>query len=103
MIEKKVMSCSLRRSSCRAVTRTRPVRRYPACPDHPEKATLWSLLDIEKKTGITITESCAMLPIATISGWYFSYPDAKYFTAGQIDVDQMQEHMTSVLIIAVDR
>ena len=70
----------------------RPAPGYPACPDHTEKATLWSLLDVEKNTGITITESFAMLPTAAVSGWYFSHPDSKYFALGQIDLDQVQDY-----------
>ncbi len=70
----------------------RPAPGYPACPDHTEKATLWSLMDIEKKIGIKITESFAMYPTAAVSGWYFSHPDAKYFALGQIDIDQVQDY-----------
>ncbi|HEX2585126.1 MAG TPA: vitamin B12 dependent-methionine synthase activation domain-containing protein, partial [Steroidobacteraceae bacterium] len=70
----------------------RPAPGYPACPDHTEKATLWSLMDIEKNTGITITESFAMTPTAAVSGWYFSHPDSKYFALGQIDIDQVQDY-----------
>jgi 5-methyltetrahydrofolate--homocysteine methyltransferase len=70
----------------------RPAPGYPACPDHTEKATLWSLLDVEKNTGITITESFAMYPTAAVSGWYFSHPDAKYFALGQVDLDQVQDY-----------
>ncbi|MES1190783.1 MAG: methionine synthase [Steroidobacter sp.] len=70
----------------------RPAPGYPACPDHTEKATLWSLMDIENKTGIKITESFAMYPTAAVSGWYFSHPDSKYFAVGQIDIDQVQDY-----------
>ncbi|MGE0189769.1 MAG: vitamin B12 dependent-methionine synthase activation domain-containing protein, partial [Steroidobacteraceae bacterium] len=70
----------------------RPAPGYPACPDHTEKATLWSLLDVEKNTGIMITESFAMYPTAAVSGWYFSHPDSKYFALGQIDLDQVQDY-----------
>jgi 5-methyltetrahydrofolate--homocysteine methyltransferase len=70
----------------------RPAPGYPACPDHTEKATLWKLLDVETRTGITITESFAMLPTAAVSGWYFSHPDSKYFALGQIDLDQVQDY-----------
>ncbi len=70
----------------------RPAPGYPACPDHTEKATLWSLLDVENNTGITITESFAMLPTAAVSGWYFSHPESKYFALGQIDLDQVQDY-----------
>ncbi|MGE3891588.1 MAG: methionine synthase [Steroidobacteraceae bacterium] len=70
----------------------RPAPGYPACPDHTEKATLWNLLDVENKTGITITESFAMYPTAAVSGWYFSHPDSRYFALGQIDLDQVQDY-----------
>jgi len=70
----------------------RPAPGYPACPDHTEKATLWSLMDVENKTGIKITESFAMTPTAAVSGWYFSHPDSKYFALGQIDIDQVQDY-----------
>ncbi len=70
----------------------RPAPGYPACPDHTEKATLWSLLEVQKNTGMTITESFAMLPTAAVSGWYLSHPDAKYFALGQIDLDQVQDY-----------
>jgi 5-methyltetrahydrofolate--homocysteine methyltransferase len=70
----------------------RPAPGYPACPDHTEKATLWSLLNVEQNTGITITESFAMLPTAAVSGWYFSHPQSKYFPLGQIDLDQVRDY-----------
>jgi len=70
----------------------RPAPGYPACPDHTEKATLWKLLDVQRNTGITITESFAMLPTAAVSGWYFSHPDSKYFALGQIDLDQVKDY-----------
>ncbi|MCB0321885.1 MAG: hypothetical protein KDD60_13255, partial [Bdellovibrionales bacterium] len=60
----------------------RPAPGYAACPDHTEKATLWQLLDVEKNTDIKITESFAMYPTASVSGWYFAHPDAKYFGVG---------------------
>jgi len=67
----------------------RPAPGYPACPDHTEKATLWSLIEPDKNAGITITESFAMLPTAAVSGFYFSHPDAKYFGTGKIQKDQV--------------
>ena len=70
----------------------RPAPGYPACPDHTEKATLWRLLDVQQNTGMTITESFAMLPTAAVSGWYFSHPDSKYFAVGQVDLDQVQDY-----------
>mgnify|MGYP000697532567 FL=1 len=57
----------------------RPAPGYPACPDHTEKGTLWQLLEVEKHTGMIITESYAMYPAASVSGWYFSHPDSRYF------------------------
>jgi 5-methyltetrahydrofolate--homocysteine methyltransferase len=70
----------------------RPAPGYPACPDHTEKGTLWSLLDVEPRTGIRLTESFAMWPAAAVSGWYFSHPDARYFAVGRIDRDQVADY-----------
>ena len=72
----------------------RPAAGYPACPDHAEKRTLFDLLDAEKNAGITLTESFAMHPGASVSGLYFSYPDAKYFGVGQIRRDQVVDYAT---------
>src|SRR6202007_1395390 len=62
----------------------RPAPGYPACPDHSEKSLIWQLLDVEKKTGIKLTESNAMYPAASVSGWYFAHPDSRYFGVGKI-------------------
>jgi len=70
----------------------RPAPGYPACPDHTEKATLWRLLDVERNTGIRLTESFAMYPTAAVSGWYFSHPEARYFQVGRIDADQVADY-----------
>lgn len=70
----------------------RPAPGYPACPDHTEKITLFNLLDAEKNTGITLTESMAMWPAAAVSGWYFSHPDSKYFGLGKITKDQVEDY-----------
>jgi 5-methyltetrahydrofolate--homocysteine methyltransferase len=70
----------------------RPAPGYPACPDHTEKATLWSLLDPTHNAGIQITESFAMLPTSSVSGWYFSHPEAKYFGTGKINEDQVVDY-----------
>jgi 5-methyltetrahydrofolate--homocysteine methyltransferase len=67
----------------------RPAPGYPACPDHTEKAALFKLLDAEKNTGLTLTDSFAMSPAAAVSGWYFGHPEAKYFNTGKIDKDQL--------------
>ena len=69
----------------------RPAPGYPACPDHTEKGLLWSLLDVEKNAGITLTESFAMWPGASVSGFYFGHPDAKYFAVGKLDRDQLAD------------
>lgn len=61
----------------------RPAPGYPACPDHSEKDKIWSLLNVEKKIGVSLTESRAMLPVASVSGWYFSHPKSIYFGVGQ--------------------
>jgi 5-methyltetrahydrofolate--homocysteine methyltransferase len=70
----------------------RPAPGYPACPDHTEKATLWSLIRPEDHAGIIITESFAMLPASSVSGWYFSHPDANYFGTGKILHDQVEDY-----------
>jgi 5-methyltetrahydrofolate--homocysteine methyltransferase len=70
----------------------RPAAGYPACPDHTEKWTLWQLLEVEKNTGIKLTESCAMWPGASVSGLYFAHPEAKYFGVGKIGVDQVKDY-----------
>jgi 5-methyltetrahydrofolate--homocysteine methyltransferase len=70
----------------------RPAPGYPACPDHTEKATIWRLLDVEQRAGITLTESFAMFPTAAVSGWYFSHPQARYLSIGRIDRDQVQDY-----------
>jgi 5-methyltetrahydrofolate--homocysteine methyltransferase len=70
----------------------RPAPGYPACPDHTEKPILFKLLDAEKATGITLTESCAMNPASSVSGWYFNHPDSKYFGVGKIGKDQIEDY-----------
>ena len=70
----------------------RPAPGYPACPDHTEKPLLWKLLDVEKNTGITLTESYAMLPASAVSGLYFSHPESRYFGVGQINRDQVRDY-----------
>lgn len=69
----------------------RPAPGYPACPDHTEKRTLFELLEAEK-VGITLTESCAMYPASSVSGYYFSHPQSKYFGLGKIEKDQVTEY-----------
>ena len=70
----------------------RPAPGYPACPDHTEKRTLFDLLDVEKNAGIHLTESMAMMPAAAVSGLYFSHPQAKYFSVGKIEKDQVKDY-----------
>ncbi|HLF35941.1 MAG TPA: vitamin B12 dependent-methionine synthase activation domain-containing protein, partial [Cyclobacteriaceae bacterium] len=70
----------------------RPAPGYPACPDHQEKAILFQLLDAEKNTGITLTESLAMHPAASVSGWYFAHPESKYFGINKIARDQVEDY-----------
>jgi 5-methyltetrahydrofolate--homocysteine methyltransferase len=69
----------------------RPAYGYPACPDHSEKFKLFELLDAGRQ-GITLTEHGAMLPAASVSGLYFSHPEAKYFNVGRIDRDQLESY-----------
>ena len=70
----------------------RPAPGYPACPEHTEKRTLWSLLEVENNVGITLTESCAMSPGAAVSGYYFSHPDSRYFGVAEIGRDQATDY-----------
>ena len=70
----------------------RPAPGYPACPDHTEKAAIWDLLDVEARTGITLTESMAMWPGASVSGWYFAHPLAQYFVVGRLGRDQVESY-----------
>ncbi len=68
----------------------RPAPGYPACPDHLEKLTIWELLQVEEKIGVKLTESLAMWPAASVSGYYFAHPEAKYFGLGKIKEDQVE-------------
>jgi 5-methyltetrahydrofolate--homocysteine methyltransferase len=70
----------------------RPAPGYPACPEHTEKRNLWALMNVEEKTGIKLTESCAMYPAAAVSGWYFANPKSKYMRVGQISKDQIEDY-----------
>jgi len=70
----------------------RPAPGYPACPDHTEKAKLWSLLDVERNTGITLTDSFAMYPTAAVSGWYIGHPQAHYFAVGKVSREQVEDY-----------
>jgi 5-methyltetrahydrofolate--homocysteine methyltransferase len=70
----------------------RPAPGYPACPDHTEKRTLFSMLEAGERAGIELTESCAMWPGAAVSGYYFSHPDSAYFGLGKIAKDQVEEY-----------
>lgn len=70
----------------------RPAPGYPACPDHTEKQLLFDLLQVEKNAGITLTDSFAMLPAASVSGLYFAHPGAKYFAVGKIGKDQVEDY-----------
>ncbi|MGO4342325.1 methionine synthase [Pedococcus sp. 2YAF34] len=73
-------------------TGIRPAPGYPMCPDHTEKMLLWELLDVEKHTGIELTESMAMWPGAAVSGWYFSHPQSQYFVVGRLGRDQVEDY-----------
>ncbi len=70
----------------------RPAPGYPACPEHTEKGLLWSLLDVQNNTGMQLTESYAMLPVASVSGFYFAHPQASYFAVGKINKDQVEDY-----------
>ena len=68
----------------------RPAPGYPACPDHTEKETIFEILDATKNTGVELTESLAMTPTASVSGWFFGNEQAKYFGIGKIEKDQVE-------------
>ncbi|MBL8939649.1 MAG: methionine synthase, partial [Archangium sp.] len=70
----------------------RPAPGYPACPDHTEKPALFSLLEATKATGVSLTESMAMLPASSVSGWYFNHPEARYFGIGKLGKDQVEDY-----------
>ena len=69
----------------------RPAPGYPACPDHQEKIGLFSILNAQDLTGVTLIETLAMLPASSLSGWYFSHPESKYFGLGKIAKDQLED------------
>ncbi len=70
----------------------RPAPGYPACPEHSEKTTLFSLLNAEENIGCQLTESYAMYPASSVSGWYFAHPESRYFALGKINKDQVQDY-----------
>ena len=70
----------------------RPAPGYPACPDHTEKRKMFSMLDATAQTGIILTESLAMYPASSVSGWYFAHPESKYFGIGKIEKDQVRDY-----------
>jgi 5-methyltetrahydrofolate--homocysteine methyltransferase len=70
----------------------RPAAGYPACPDHTEKRILFDLLDVERTTGIRLTESFAMYPAAAVSGLYFAHPQSRYFSVDRITKDQVEAY-----------
>ena len=72
----------------------RPAPGYPACPDHTEKRLLWTLLGAEARAGISLTESCAMWPGSSVSGFYFAHPESKFFGIDKLDRDQVAELAT---------
>src|SRR5690606_24023508 len=70
----------------------RPAPGYPACPEHTEKRTIWELLDVRASTGIELTESMAMWPGASVSGFYFSHPESRYFVVRRLGRDQVADY-----------
>jgi methylmalonyl-CoA mutase cobalamin-binding domain/chain len=71
---------------------TRPAPGYPACPDHRHKPQIWNLVPVEKEIGIHLTESCAMYPASSVSGFYFNHPESKYFAVGKLGKDQLTDY-----------
>ncbi len=70
----------------------RPAPGYPACPEHSEKDKIWELLDVEKNIGMTLTSSYAMLPTASVSGWYFAHPQSRFFGVAKINQEQLEDY-----------
>jgi 5-methyltetrahydrofolate--homocysteine methyltransferase len=70
----------------------RPAPGYPACPDHSEKKTLFQLLDAERLTGVRLTDNFAMWPAASVCGWYFAHPQARYFSVERVGRDQVEDY-----------
>jgi 5-methyltetrahydrofolate--homocysteine methyltransferase len=70
----------------------RPAPGYPACPDHTEKRKIWTLLEAEKNIGASLTENCAINPPSSVSGYYFSHPQARYFMVGKVGLDQIENY-----------
>jgi 5-methyltetrahydrofolate--homocysteine methyltransferase len=70
----------------------RPAPGYPACPDHLEKLTIWDMLQVEERIGVKLTDSLAMWPASSVSGYYFAHPEAKYFGLGKIKEDQVADY-----------
>ncbi|MBS4039562.1 MAG: methionine synthase [Flavobacteriales bacterium] len=70
----------------------RPAPGYPACPDHLEKVTIWNVLQVEQEIGVKLTESMAMWPASSVSGYYFAHPESKYFGLGKIQKDQVEDY-----------
>ena len=70
----------------------RPAPGYPACPDHSEKLTLWKLLDIKNNSKLQLTESFAVYPASSVTGWYFSHPESKYFSISRISNEQLDDY-----------
>ena len=83
----------------------RPAPGYPACPDHTEKQKIWDLLQVKDQIGLQLTESFAMTPASSVSGFYFAHPEAKYFNVGKIDKDQVEDyaHRKKVPVTEVER
>jgi 5-methyltetrahydrofolate--homocysteine methyltransferase len=70
----------------------RPAPGYPASPDHTEKRTIFEVLDAERRIGARLTESFAMIPPASVSGWYFAHPGSQYFGVGRVGRDQVEDY-----------
>jgi 5-methyltetrahydrofolate--homocysteine methyltransferase len=89
--EEKLTPAEIIREKYRGI---RPAPGYPACPDHRHKPQIWNLVPIEKEIGIRLTESCAMYPASSVSGFYCNHPDSKYFAVGKLGKDQLEDYAT---------
>ncbi len=88
----KTRTSTLRNLSAKRTPAIRPAPGYPACPDHTEKPTLFALIDATRKAKVRLTESNAMWPAASVSGFYFSHPESTYFAVGQLGKDQIEDY-----------
>ena len=79
----------------------RPAPGYPTQPDHTEKLAMWKLMDVERETGISLTDSLAMYPAASVSGLYFAHKESSYFSLGKIDKEQVMYKLCTFIFVII--